>query len=164
MRRFVFLFIIVSGIAGFAVSCAQRDDVPKVNAELYFADARLNRLLKYDDELIDASTENMAECALKKLIAGRDDNDNIRRIIPEMDKCLTVKVKGTTAYVDINSKIKSEMSCHEETERLFIYLIVNTFTSIRGIRFVKFTIDGSIRKDFMGFYDMRDTFKYTYPE
>ena len=83
MRRFVFLFIIVSGIAGFAVSCAQRDDVPKVNAELYFADARLNRLLKYDDELIDASTENMAECALKKLIAGRDDNDNIRRIIPE---------------------------------------------------------------------------------
>lgn len=164
MRRFVFLFIMVSGIAGFVLACSKQAEIPKRAAEIYYVDARLNRLLPYDDEIIDADTEDMAKYALKILIEGRDDNDNIVRIIPKIKDGLNVSVKNNVAYVDINPKIKSEMSYGRDTEYLFIYQIVNTLTSIKGIRFVKFTVDGSVHKDFLGFYDMRDTYKYLYPE
>ena len=59
---------------------------------------------------------------------------------------------------------EKSVNYNRDIEKLFIYQIVNTLTSIKGIRFVKFTIDGVIHKDFIGFYDMRDTYKFTYPE
>ena len=65
---------------------------------------------------------------------------------------------------DILSEIKDEITVSRDIEKLFIYQVVNTLTSIKGIRFVKFTIDGEIHKNFLGFYDMRDVYSYTYPE
>ena len=164
MRRFVFLFIILSGAVSFAVACSKSDDVPKTETKIYYADARLMRLLPYSAEIIDADTEHMAKAALEVLIQGRDENDNIRRIIPEKDDCLSVYVKDNIAYVDIDSKIKESLNYNRDIEKLFIYQIVNTLTSVKGIRFVKFTVDGDIHKDFLGFYDMRKTYKFTYPE
>lgn len=164
MRRFVFLFIILSGVVSFAVACSKSHDVPKTETKIYYADARLMRLLPYSAEIIDADTEHMAKAALEVLIQGRDENDNIRRIIPEKDDCLSVYVKDNIAYVDIDSKIKESLNYNRDIEKLFIYQIVNTLTSVKGIRFVKFTVDGDIHKDFLGFYDMRRTYKFTYPE
>lgn len=164
MRKFVFFIILLSGVVLFTVACERSDDVPKTDADLYFVDARLNRLLPYTDEVIDADTADMAQDALDKLITGRDDNDNIRRIIPNINKCLTVRVVDNVAYVDISSDVKSQMHYSRDIEKLFIYQIVNTLTSLKGIRFVRFTIDGTIHKDFLGFYDMRDSYKFTYPE
>lgn len=164
MRKFLFFVIIVAGVILFAVACTRSEDVPCTDTEIYFVDARLNRLLPYTDSVIDAESEDMAQDALNKLICGRDDNDSIRRIIPNVNGCLTVRVKENVAYVDISSAIKSEIHYSRDIEKLFIYQIVNTLTSIKGIRFVRFTIDGEIHKDFLGFYDMRDVYKFTYPE
>lgn len=164
MRKFVFFMIIVTGAVLFAVACANRDNVPTVETDLYFVDARLNRLLPYTDTIIDAQPQDMAQDALNKLIAGRDDSESVRRIIPDLEESLTVRVKDNVAYVDISSDIKKEMYYSRDIERLFIYQIVNSLTSIKSIRFVKFTIDGAIHKDFLGFYDMREVYKFTYPE
>ena len=164
MRKFVFFMIIVTGAVLFAVACANRDNVPTVETDLYFVDARLNRLLPYTDTIIDAQPQDMAQDALNKLIAGRDDSESVRRIIPDLEESLTVRVKDNVAYVDISSDIKKEMYYSRDIERLFIYQIVNSLTSIKSIRFVKFTIDGDIHKDFLGFYDMREVYKFTYPE
>ncbi len=164
MRRFIFFMIIISGTVLFAVACANRDNVPSVETELYFVDARLNRLLPYTDTIIDAKPQDMAQDALNKLIAGRDDNESVRRIIPNIKESLTVRVKDNVAYVDILSDIKNEMYYSRDIEKLFIYQIVNSLTSIKGIRFVRFTVDGVIHKEFLGFYDMRDVYKFTYPE
>lgn len=164
MRNFIFFTIIITGITLFGVACARSGDVPKTETEIYYVDARMNRLLPYTDTVIDADAEDMAQNALDKLIAGRDDNENIRRIIPNIKGCLAVRVKDNVAYVDISSEMKSEMHYSRDIEKLMIYQIVNTLTSIKGVRFVRFTIDGSIHKDFLGFYDMRDIYKFTYPE
>ena len=164
MRKFVFFMIIVTGAVLFAVACANRDNVPTVETDLYFVDARLNRLLPYTDTIIDAQPQDMAQDALNKLIAGRDDSESVRRIIPDLEESLTVRIKDNVAYVDISSDIKKEMYYSRDIERLFIYQIVNSLTSIKSIRFVKFTIDGAIHKDFLGFYDMREVYKFTYPE
>ena len=122
------------------------------------------RLLPYECEIIDATAQDMANAVIEKIIEGRDDDYDIRRVIPKMDKILTVFVRDTVAYVNISSRIKEEMKHREEDEKLFIYQIVNSLTSLKGIRFVRFTLDGAIHKDFLGFYDMRDTFKFSYPE
>lgn len=164
MRKLVFFIIILAGAALFSVACSRSEDVPKADTELYFVDARLNRLLPYTDSIIDAEPEDMAQDALNKLIAGRDGSDSVRRIIPDIKDSLTVRVKDNVAYVDISSDIKKEMHYSRDIEKLFVYQIVNTLTSIKGIRFVRFTIDGAIHKDFLGFYDMRDIYKFTYPE
>ena len=164
MRKFVFFMIIVTGAVLFAVACANRDNVPSLETELYFVDARLNRLLPYTDTIIDAQPQDMAQDALNKLIAGRDNNESARRIIPDIKESLTVRVRDNVAYVDISSDIKSEILYNRDIEKLFIYQIVNSLTSIKGIRFVRFTIDGEIHKEFLGFYDMRDVYSFTYPE
>lgn len=164
MRKFVFFMILITGVVLFAVACTRSEDVPRTDTELYFVDARLNRLLPYTGSIIDAEPEDMAQDALNKLIAGRDGSDSVRRIIPDIEDSLIVRVKDNVAYVDISSDIKKEMHYSRDIERLFIYQIVNTLTSIKGIRFVRFTIDGDIHKEFLGFYDMRDVYKFTYPE
>ena len=164
MRRFIFFMIIIAGTVLFIVACANRDNVPTVETELYFVDARLNRLLPYTGTIIDAQPQDMAQDTLNKLIEGRDDNESVRRIIPDIKDGLTVRVRDNVAYVDISSDIKKEMRYSRDIEKLFIYQIVNSLTSIKGIRFVRFTIDGEIHKEFLGFYDMRDVYKFTYPE
>lgn len=163
MRRLVFLFVIISGIVFFAIACAKSDDVAKVPSEVFFVDSRLNRLIAYKTDIIDADTESMAKDVLDKIISGRDENPAVRRIIPKRNNCLTVSVKGNVAYVDIDSKIKDDMNRDRDTEELFVYQTVNSLTSLKGIRFVKFTVDGAVHKDFLGFLDMRETYKYTYP-
>lgn len=164
MRRFVFFMIIITGVVAFIVACNEKDNLPTTTTEIYFVDERLNRLLPCECQIIDATPEDMARAVINKLIEGRDSDYGVRRVIPAMDKCLLVSLKDTVAYVDINSKIKEEMKHREEDEKLFIYQIVNSLTSLKGIRFVRFTVDGAIHKDFLGFYDMRDTFKFKYPE
>ena len=156
--------IIITGMVLFIVACANRGNVPSVETELYFVDSRLNRLLPYTDSIIDAEPEDMAQDAINKLIVGRDENEGIRRIIPNNKGCITVRVKENVAYVDISSQIKEKMRYSSDIEKLFIYQLVNSLTSIKGIRFVRFTVDGEIHKDFLGFYDMRDVYKFTYPE
>lgn len=163
MRRLVFLFTIISGITMFAIACSRSEDVPKISSKVFFVDSRLNRLIAYDTDIIDADRESKARAVLDKLIEGRDDNPNIRRIIPEKPDCLSVYVRDNVAYVNISSQIKDDINFGRDIEELFIYQIVNSLTSIKGIRFVKFTIDGAIHKDFLGFFDMRETYKYTHP-
>lgn len=164
MRRFIFFMIILSGIICFVIACSRSDEVPTVNTDIYFVDAELTRLLPYNDEIIDADVQHMAEDAISKLIEGRDENDKIRRLLPNNKKCITVRVEGNIAYTDILSSSVEALPKSRDIEKLVIYQIVNTLTSIRGIRFVKFTVDGDVRENLMGFYDMRETYKYVYPE
>lgn len=164
MRRVVFLFIILSAVVSVAVACSTRGDVPKTETAIYFVDLRMNRLLEYKTEIIDADTEHMAQAVFEQLVQGRDEDDNIRRVIPDEKGLLSVTVRNDVAYVDINSKIKEHMGYGYDTEKLFVYQIVDTLTSVKGVRFVKFTTDGEVHKDFMGFMDMRETYKYCYPE
>lgn len=86
MKRIVFLLIIIGGVVSFAIACSRSDEVLVTPAVIYYVDAEINRLLPYDDELIDADSSHMAEAAVEKLITGRDDNDKIRRLIPNEKK------------------------------------------------------------------------------
>ena len=164
VKRVVFLLIIIAGAVSFAVACARSDEVITTPVTIYYVDAEINRLLPYDDEIPDADTEHMAAAAVEKLIKGRDDNDKIRRLIPKDKDCISTRTDGNTVYVDLSSKITEDLPFSRDIEKLLIYQIVDTLTSLKGVRFVRFTVDGEVRKDFMGYYDMRETYKFVYPE
>lgn len=164
MRKILFLIIMALGIGCCAMACSRSGDMPKTTVKIYYVDAELNRLLPYDEEIVDSDTQHMAEAIISAIIRGRDYNDKIRRIIPNRKDCVTVEIRDNTAYVDLDSSIKKTISDSRDIERLLIYQLVDSLTELKGVRFVKFTVDGEIHKNFMGYYDMRNVYKYIYPE
>ncbi|MGN0183300.1 MAG: GerMN domain-containing protein [Candidatus Ornithomonoglobus sp.] len=164
MKKIIFALIMVTGITCFVIACSRREQVPTVKTEIYFVDSEMNRLLPYSEDIIDADTEHQVSAVVDKLIAGHDDNTKIRRLLPDKRSYISTKVNDNIVYVDLSSEIADELPCSRDIEKLVIYQIVDSLTRVKGIRFVKFTIDGEVKQDFMGFYDMRNTYKYIYPE
>lgn len=164
MKKIIFALIMLTGITCFVIACSRREEVPTVETEIYFVDSEMNRLLPYSEDIIDADTEHQVSAVVDRLIAGHDDNTKIRRLLPDKRSCINTRVNDNIVYVDLSSEIADELPCSRDIEKLVIYQIVDSLTRVKGVRFVKFTIDGEEKQDFMGFYDMRNTFKYTYPE
>lgn len=127
-------------------------------ADVYFVDKSLMRLLPAKIYLPDVSTEKAAKKVIEELIKGRDTNPKILRLIPNSKRCMTVKVENDTAYVNLTKKLIKEHPDGANQEILTVYAIVNSLTSIDGIKKVKFTIDGKEKADFKGNIDMRETF------
>lgn len=161
MRSFL-IGIMLCGIIWTLTACSRTAEVKKTAVRLYFVDSELSRLLPYDDEIPEGEAGQMAQAALDKLTAGRDDNDKIRRLLPH--RRLSVHTKGNTAYVDLPSDIAVSVPQSRDIERLIIYQITDTLTGIKGVRFVRFTVDGKESRDFMGYFDMREYYKFQYPE
>lgn len=164
MRRIMLWFAAICGVLLIMAACSDNEKLPKTSSKIYFVDAQLNRLVVYERDITGDNAEKMAKSAVEVLKTGEDGNKNIRRLIPKDDRCIAVKVRDSIAYINVSSNVKNDLSISRDIEKLFIYQLVNTLTEIKGIRFVKFTIDGKNQKDFMGFYDMREVYKYKYPE
>lgn len=155
--RYAAFFLILT--AALAVSVYARGaKVNTVTARLYFVDAEMLRLIPVEMQLPDAPPQRMAQRVLSELIKGRDDNPKIRRIIPNVKRGMTVKVRDGCAFVDIKSEIKENHPDGRDLEVLTVYQIVNSLTEIDGIQTVRFTVGGEVTRNFMGHIDMRETF------
>lgn len=157
MKQLV-LFISFLVISILGISLANGEDKHGVAAEIYVVDTSLMRLIPLECELVDNSVNIMASQLLGKITHGFDENKKIRRLIPDKRRCLSVQMQGSTAVVNIRTKYFNTLPKSREFERLVIYQIVNSLTSIEGIDYVKFTVNGQTRKDFAGFVDMREIF------
>ena len=156
MKRIIFIFIIITGLGLTAVSFGT--SIPQTQIKLYFTDAQVLKLIPIRTAIPALSAKDQAKLVIKKLINGDDENLKIKRTIPKIQGCMTVELKGTTAYVDIKHEMILSHSDGRDIELLTVYSIVNSLTGIEGINTVKFTIDGKVQKDFMGYLDMRETF------
>lgn len=156
MRKIAALIAVV--IAVTAVLAAREKAKPMTAVTLYFVDAQMLRLLPVKTYIKDAKPQKKAEIVIRELIRGRDDNKKIRRLIPNIKNCMSVKVEDGIAYVNIKKKMAENHPDGRDLEVLTVYSIVNSLASIDGIVNVRFTIDGKVQKDFKGFVDMRETF------
>lgn len=129
-----------------------------VGVKIYFTDSQMMRLLPVQIFIADSTPQKKAEKVIDELILGRDDNPKIRRTIPKIENCINVKIKGSTAYVNLTKKMAEEHPDGRENELLTVYSIVNSLVEIDGVNTVRFTVDGKTAKDFMGYVDMRETF------
>ncbi|MCC8169462.1 MAG: GerMN domain-containing protein, partial [Oscillospiraceae bacterium] len=137
-------------------SCGDSPDFTAV--KIYFVDSEMLRLLPIETYIPNSSAQHQAKTVLNELIRGRDDNPKIKRVIPDIEGCMTVKVKDGAAYIDISKEMAEAVPESRDLELLTIYSIVNSITSVEGISTVRFTIDKQVTKDFSGFLDMRETF------
>lgn len=136
----------------------QQTNAVNETAQLYFVDSELMMLIPSTYYLPAVSRDKAAKKVISELISGRDDNDKIMRIMPKIKNGVTVKVKNDTAYVDLSNEFVQAHTDNAHKEILTIYSIVDSLTSIDGIKKVRFTIGGKEQADFKGNVDMREVF------
>ena len=129
--------------------------------QVYFVDRQMHKLIPTFISP-EKTTEQTAEKILSEIISGRDNNSGILRIVPNIEDSISVKVSGEIAYVNLSGTILQNLNKSRDTETLLVYQIVNSLVSVDGIEYVSFTIDDEIRKDFLGFLDMRGLFTADY--
>jgi len=161
MKRLI-LFIIFISISTFGLLRGNGAYKPTVEAQMYVVDTSVVRLISLDCELVENEPSVMACEMISKLINGFDRNNKIRRILPEKRQAVSVKVDGKTAFVDLKTKYFEKLPQNKEFEQLLVYQLVNSLTSIEGIDYVRFTVDGKTTKKFAGFIDMREIFSPDY--
>lgn len=158
MRKLL-IFVLVILLLGSAITSFGDNDEYE-NKKVYYVDSQIFSLIGVNTEISKGNKEAQAKELIDQLIKGHDENNKIKRVIPNNQNALSVKVRDNTAYVNINKKYFTQSG--RETERLIVYSIVNTLTSVDGIDVVRFTIDKSTSKDFMGYLDMREGFVTNY--
>ena len=134
-----------------------QEDVPQI----FFVDRKLHRLISLDF-LKTGSPDFICKKMVKEIVEGREHNEEILQIIPRETGSISVHLNKDAAYVDLSGGIASKIEKNPENERLVIYQIVNSLTSVNGVNRVLFTIDGKVQKDFLGFFDMREIFTANY--
>ena len=163
MKKLFSLSLVFLIVTGFFIFNQNRTSIAsdKSECQLYFVDRQLHRLVP-TVFIPEKSPEKTAKKMVSELILGRDKNNAILRIIPNIEDGISVKVKGDTAQVNLLGDLAKHINKNAETEKLFIYQIVNSLTSVDGIKYVRFTIDSETKKDFVGFLDMREIFTADY--
>ena len=158
MKKIVFFVLIL--ICAATIAFAVNEDKPTTVLKLYVTDAEMMHLIPTEITVRETDTQGEARAVISALIRGFDENPKIRRLIPKIRGCMSVRVDGNTAYVNITPAMVNNHPEGRELERLTVYSIVNSLTSIRGINNVQFSVDGKIRRDFMGYMDMRGAFAF----
>ncbi len=157
MRKIIF-FCILAAI--FSLSKYGQADIQSNTVKIYYADKGLRKLIPMDYVVSSPLPEKQAEEILKNLQS--DHGDRILRLIPDDITPIDVKLKKDTIYIDLPAGLSEVLPKNEETEKLIIYQLVNSLTSIEGINSVKFCINGEVCRDFLGFLDMREIFTPDY--
>ena len=158
MKKFIFFVLIL--ICAATIAFARNEDKPTETLKLYVVDAEMMHLIPTEITVRETDTKGEARSVISALIRGFDENPKIRRLIPKIRGCMNVKIEGNTAYVNITSAMIKNHPDGRVPEQLTVYSIVNSLTSISGIDNVQFTVDGKIRRDFMGYMDMRGAFAF----
>lgn len=157
MKKIIFVFMLLSVFCAVTVSFG-KNVITTTEVRLYYTDSQILKLIPIRVQIPAQSPEEQAKTVLKMLIDGNDENLKIKRTIPKIPGGMSVYVKDEIAYVDIKKSILDKHTDGRDIELLTVYSIVNSLASIKGINNVRFTIDGKIQRNFMGYLDMRETF------
>ncbi len=159
MRKLLFaIAAVMMAAAVFGCGGERTASQPVEEALLYFVDAEMMRLIPSETIVPASDGTEAAKAVLAALVEGRDDNPQIKRIMPKMPEELSVYVSGEIAYVDMGADFVAAHPEGRGAELLTVYQIVNSLTSLKEVVNVRFTIDGRSCRDFIGFIDMRETF------
>lgn len=155
-RVLYLIYLIIITVVGFIPAKRTSTDMNKIT--IYFADKQMMRLVPVDYYISSKKPQKCAEIVIAELVKERDYDSNIKRILPADEDALSVDVKNDIAVVDLKSISFSNMEKGKLQEQLIVYQLVNSLSSIDGIKRVKFLIDGDAKKELFGFMDMREAY------
>lgn len=159
----IFSLLLICLLTGFFILANGQAQTSKGSDDcrIYFVDRRMHRLIPLPFQY-NKSPQKTANEMISAIIAGKDSNPEILRIYPNNKDYITVNVSSNTAFVNLSGELKKYIAKNAETEKLVIYQIINSLTSIEGVDYVQFTIDHQTTKNFIGFLNMREIFTADY--
>jgi len=112
-----------------------------------------------DNTEVSKGESNLATVLVKELISGPAKGSLLQSSIPQETKVHSdVSIKDGIATVDLTKEFIEKHQGGKKNEQLTLYSIVNTLTEIKDIKSVQFKIDGKVRKDFKGSYQLDISF------
>ena len=134
----------------------------KTPYKLYFVNeqGKLAPETRYiDNSEVSKGESNLATVLVKELITGPAKGSLLQASIPQETKVHSdVSIKDGIATVDLTKEFVEKHQGGKKNEQLTLYSIVNTLTEIQDIKSVQFKIDGKVRKDFKGSYQLDISF------
>ena len=109
--------------------------------ELWFPSADGSCLLSERRQLTIAQDKPLAEYAAEELLRGPQRSDAVKAA-PEGTRLLGVQISGDVCTVDFSEEYYRERPSSPKAERLMIYALVNTMTSLPGVDLVQITVEG----------------------
>lgn len=135
-----------------------RDTEKNYNAQIYYVDHSMLRLIPVDYEIKSSTKQKACEQIINKITEGEDYNRKIMRVVPDIKNGMKINIADKTAYVDFSKEFTENIPENKIHEILMIYSIVNSLTSVEGVDMVKFRFQGEERKEYIGGMDMRESF------
>jgi len=117
----------------------------KMTVTLYFSDSEAMYLVGEKRDITVNEGEKPEEVVIRELLKGPETHD-LWDAIPEGTKLLSVNTKDGLCTVDFSSEFVDNSPGGTASERMAVYSIVNTLTSLKGIEKVQFLIDGKKRE------------------
>lgn len=117
-------------------ACTQNPAQTK-EAELYFINTEKTELVT-EKRAVSTDGDNFMENVVNALLEG-PTLPGAERIIPEDTKLLSVKLKGTVAYVDMSKSFDSGDDIDKLLRR---YTLISTLCSIEGVDKTKILVEG----------------------
>jgi germination protein M len=127
----------------------------KIPVYLYFANED-NTKLKLEVKYIPMSeakksSSSLATAIVKELINGPAEDSKLKATIPAGTQLRSpVKIEAGIATVDFNKAFVEKHPGGKAAEQMTLFSIVNSLTEMKDIQKVKFTIEGSTKKEFKG--------------
>lgn len=115
--------------------------VPNKGVNVYFF--QNSKLSPVEREL--PTNENPVAIAMDQLMRGPNDQELAKgfvTVIPAGTRARNVAVEGDTAIIDLNDQVSNFFGGRENAERI-VAQIVNTATSVRGVKKVILKLEGN---------------------
>ncbi len=130
----------------------------KTPYKLYFVNeqGKLSPETRYiNNTEVEKGTEYLATVLVKELISGPAKGSLFQAAIPKETKVHSdVKIKDGVATVDLSKEFIEKHQGGKKNEQLTLYSIVNTLTELKDVKSVQFRIDGKVKKEFKGSYQL----------
>lgn len=130
----------------------------KTPYKLYFVNeqGKLSPETRYiNNAEVEKGTEYLATVLVKELISGPAKGSLFQAAIPKETKVHSdVKIKDGVATVDLSKEFIEKHQGGKKNEQLTLYSIVNTLTELKDVKSVQFRIDGKVKKEFKGSYQL----------
>lgn len=130
----------------------------KTPCKLYFINeqGKLAPETRYiDNAEVAKGNDNLATVLVKELISGPAKGSLLQATIPQDTKVHSnVLIKDGIATVDLSKDFIDKHKGGKKNEQLTLYSIVNTLTELKEVKSVQFKIDGKVKKEFKGSYQL----------
>ncbi len=114
----------------------------EVSLKLYYADQTYRYLLSTSHLVESGHSDRLPEYVVEQLISGPSD-DVMRSVIPEGTRLLDSSVDDGVCTLNFNQAFYDNRPVSEAHERMLVYSIVNSVTSLSGIDAVCFEIENT---------------------